>query len=85
MEFEDSLKKSLAVAMQRTESEMSNIKLTINDIYSEFQNKKLIDITEAIRQGTFGKYGTCYKLTTQVIGYWINQFFKEKNNNNLRL
>jgi hypothetical protein len=78
MEYDDSVKKSLAVAMQRTDSEISNIDLTIKDIYFEFKNKKIGDIIEAIRQGSLGKYGLTYKLNTQAVCYWINQYLKEK-------
>jgi hypothetical protein len=83
MECEDNLKKSLAVAMQRTDSEISNIDLTINDIFNEFKNKKIGDVIEAIRQGSLGKYGLTYKLNTQAICYWINQYLKEKYKTNL--
>lgn len=83
MECEDNLKKSLAVAMQRTDSEISNIDLTINDIFNEFKNKKICDVIEAIRQGSLGKYGLTYKLNTQAICYWINQYLKEKYKTNL--
>ena len=77
-----SLKPSLAIAMERTDCEIKNINAIIQDIFSEFSDKKLIDIKEAIRQGSFGKYGITYKLTTQVICFWINQYLKEKYKTN---
>lgn len=77
-----SLKPSLAIAMDRTDCEIKHIDIVIKDIFDEFANKKLIDIKEAIRQGSFGKYGITYKLTTQVICFWINQYLKEKYKSN---
>jgi hypothetical protein len=41
-------------------------------------NTKIGDIIEAIRQGSLGKYGLTYKLNTQAVCYWINQYLKEK-------
>ncbi len=82
-EKEFNLKKYLAIAMERTDCEIKNIDNIFSDISEEFNNKKVIDIKEAIRQGAFGKFGISYKLTTQVIGYWINQYLKEKYKTNL--
>jgi len=82
MVYEDSLKKSLAVAMQRTNTEIISFELTLKDILIEFNNKKIIDVIEAIRQGGLGRYGITYKLTTQIVCYWINQYLKEKYKTN---
>jgi hypothetical protein len=41
------------------------------DIKSEFGNKKIENVIEAIRLGSLGKFGVNYKLTTQVVCYWI--------------
>lgn len=76
------LKTQLALAMQKTDCEIKNIDWLISDIVSEFGNKKTIDILEAIKQGSIGKFGISFKLTTQVVGYWINQYLKEKYKTN---
>jgi len=76
------LKTQLALAMQKTDCEIKNIDWLIIDIVSEFGNKKTIDILEAIKQGSIGKFGISFKLTTQVVGYWINQYLKEKYKTN---
>jgi len=81
-EKEFNLKQSLAVAMERTDCEIKNINNLILDISEEFKSKKLVDIKEAIRQGAFGKFGITYKISTQVVGYWINQYLKEKYKTN---
>ena len=76
------LKTQLSLAMQKTDCEIKNIDWLISDIVSEFGNKKTIDILEAIKQGSIGKFGISFKLTTQVVGYWINQYLKEKYKTN---
>lgn len=81
-ERDTKLKIQLALAMQKTDCEIKNIDWLINDIVSEFGNKKTIDILEAIKQGSIGKFGISFKLTTQVVGYWINQYLKEKYKTN---
>lgn len=81
-EREFSLKQSLAVAMERTDCEIKNIDNVVFDVSEEFKNKKLVDVKEAIRQGAFGKFGITYKISTQVVGYWINQYLKEKYKTN---
>ena len=68
--------------MERTDCEIKNIDNLVLDISEEFKNKKLVDVKEAIRQGAFGKFGITYKISTQVIGYWINQYLKEKYKTN---
>ena len=81
-ERDTKLKTQLALAMQKTDCEIKNIDWLISDIISEFGNKKTIDILEAIKQGSIGKFGISFKLTTQVVGYWINQYLKEKYKTN---
>lgn len=68
--------------MERTDCEIKNIDNVVFDISEEFKNKKLVDVKEAIRQGAFGKFGITYKISTQVVGYWINQYLKEKYKTN---
>lgn len=74
--------KYLAVAVERTDCEIKNIDNLVLDILEEFKKENIIDIREAIRQGGFGKFGISYKITTQVVGYWINQYLNLKYKRN---
>lgn len=76
------LMKYLAVAVERTDCEIKNIDNLVLDILEEFKKENIIDIREAIRQGGFGKFGISYKITTQVVGYWINQYLNLKYKRN---
>jgi hypothetical protein len=73
------------LAMQKTDCEIKNIDWLISDMISEFGNNKAFDILEAIKKGSIGKYGISFKLTTQVVGYWITQYLKDKNTNRLKI
>jgi hypothetical protein len=79
------IKPSLVIAMQRLEMELNNIEETIEDIYSEFGYLNLTEIKNAIRNGSLGKYGRTFKLNTQEVCFWINQYVKEKNSKTLQL
>lgn len=68
--------------MERTDCEIKNIDNIYLDISEEFKHEKIIDVKEAIRQGCFGRFGISYKLTTQVVGYWINQYLNLKYKRN---
>jgi len=51
---------------------------TAQDIYKHFgYNEK---VQTAILNGSMGKYGVTYKLTTQVIGSWIYKSRERKRN-----
>ena len=66
----------IAVVMQRLDQVLPDPVQTVNDIYTMFGNDK--SVQEAILFGSFGKYGTTYKLTTQEIGKWIYTYKKPK-------
>lgn len=57
--------------------EIKNIDETIEDIFTEFGYLNLSDIKKALRNGSLGKYGRSYKLSTQELCYWIREFIKE--------
>jgi hypothetical protein len=73
---EDEIRQSLLVAIQRVELNFKNIDLTISEISKEFNYVLLKDVIEAIRLGSFGKYGITYKLTTQTVSFWIREYLK---------
>lgn len=72
------LKAMLLVASERLESNTPNVEKMYNDIKNEFSKKKIDDVIEAIRLGSLGKYGVNYKLTTQVVCYWIRCYTEPK-------
>lgn len=80
-----SIKASIAIAFERTQTEPYDITMMINDIVTEFPKLKAETIQSAIRKGSLGAYGLNYKVTTQVVCYWIREYVKEKNTNRLGL
>jgi len=74
---------SLLVAFERTMTEPYNIDNMVKDILSEFPKLKDDDLTLAIRNGSLGKYGKTFKLSTQEVCIWIREFLKEKNRVNI--
>ena len=71
------------MVMQRTEQKLSDVNATVDDIINIFgYNDK---IKQAILNGSVGKYGVTYKLTTQTIGSWIYQYLAPKKTNNDRI
>ena len=77
----EQVEKSILFAMDRLGCEELNIKTSAKDIVEEFINKDRNFIVEAIRKGSLGAYGINYKLTTQVIGYWVYQYLNDKKYN----
>jgi len=71
--------------MDRTQMELLNIQDTSDFIKDEFSFLSLNEIRKAIRNGSSGKYGRTYKLSTQEICFWIREFMKEKNNKSLKI
>ncbi len=65
--------------------ELLNIQDTSDFIKDEFSFLSLNEIRKAIRNGSSGKYGRTYKLSTQEICFWIREFMKEKNNKSLKI
>lgn len=74
---QSNLMKYIAVAFERTNTEVINIEKMSFDIISEFKNLSDLDFKKAIRNGGLGKYGRTYKLSTQEICIWIREYLKE--------
>lgn len=72
------LKTMLLIAAERLESDIPNVEKMFEDIKNEFGNRKIEVVIEAIRLGSLGKYGVNYKLTTQVVSYWIRCYTEPK-------
>jgi hypothetical protein len=79
------LQASILIAFERTMTEPYNIENMVKDIISEFPKVNPDDILKAIRNGSLGKYGKTYKLSTQEVCIWIREFLKEKNKINIAL
>jgi hypothetical protein len=72
------LKTMLLIASERLDSNIENVDKMFIDIKNEFGKRKIEDVIEAIRLGSLGKYGVNYKLTTQVVSYWIRCYTEPK-------
>jgi len=72
------LKAMLLIASERLDSNIENVDKMFIDIKNEFGKRKIEDVIEAIRLGSLGKYGVNYKLTTQVVSYWIRCYTEPK-------
>lgn len=83
MESEDEIKKSLALVMQRLDSQFLDINSTATDICNEFSFMSLKDIFESLRLGSLGKFGLSFKLNTQTVCFWIREFNKNKQKNKM--
>ncbi|HOD09935.1 MAG TPA: hypothetical protein PKH91_04245 [Flavobacterium sp.] len=68
----------LSIASERLDSEITNIDKMFEDIKKEFCKKNIDDVIEAVRLGSLGKYGVNYKLTTQVVCFWIRCYTEPK-------
>lgn len=51
----------------------------IRDIEKEFEELNTDDIIIALRNGGLAKYGVYYKLTDQVIFWWIRKYKENRN------
>jgi len=78
MESVDEIKKSLIMAIERTDLNLTSIENTAIDIFAEFKHISLFKIREAIRKGSLGEYGTSYRLNTQEICIWIRKHLEIK-------
>jgi predicted RNA binding protein with dsRBD fold (UPF0201 family) len=79
-ECEDNIKLSLVVIMDRLNMQFKDINETILDISTEFNYMSLKQIREALRNGSLGKYGRTYKLSTQEVCFWIREYLKANKN-----
>lgn len=73
------LMKYIAVAFERTNTEVVNIEKMSFDIISEFPELSDEDFKKSIRNGGLGKYGKTYKLSTQEICIWIREYKNENH------
>lgn len=71
---ENKLKISIAFAFERTRSDPFKIDAMVKDILEEFPKLTSDKITEAIRNGSLGKYGRTFRLSTQEVCYWIRKY-----------
>jgi hypothetical protein len=72
------LKTMLLIASERLDSNIENVDKMFIDIKNEFGKRKIEDVIEAIKLGSLGKYGVNYKLTTQVVCFWIRCYTEPK-------
>jgi hypothetical protein len=78
--LKQSISKSVVIACQRCDDASLDLESTANDISVEFKGKlKENDVIKAIRNGSMGKYGVNYKLTTQIISSWIYKYLKQNS------
>jgi len=68
----------LVVVMSRLKDTELDVPKTAKDIYDHFGYDN--NVQRAILNGSMGKYGVTYKLTTQVIGNWIYKSREKKIN-----
>lgn len=76
---QSNLMKYIAVAFERTNTEVVNIEKMSFDIISEFPELSDEDFKKSIRNGGLGKYGKTYKLSTQEICIWIREYKNENH------
>lgn len=72
------IKEYLALALERTQTEVFNLDKLIDDIVIEFPYLKDEDYMMALRFGSLGKYGRTYKFSTQEVCIWIREYIKGK-------
>lgn len=68
---------SLGFVMKRLDNTNLDVLSATEAIFETFPRMPLENIKLAIKNGSTGKYGRTYKLTTQEICYWIREFIKE--------
>lgn len=73
-----SLRNSINVAFERVGTEPYNIDNMINDVLTEFPRVSEDTFIKAIRNGSLGKYGKTYKLSTQDVCVWVREYRKSK-------
>jgi hypothetical protein len=71
--------------MDRTQMELLKIEDTSDFIKDEFSFLTLNDIRKALRNGSSGKYGRSYKLSTQEVCFWIREFIKENKSKQFKI
>ena len=75
---QSNFKAYLAVACQRTGTEINDFNSIIVDVCNEFPKLKDHELKQAMRNGGLGKYGKTYKMTTQDVCMWIRKYLEDK-------
>ena len=70
----NSLMQSIALVFERTSTDPRNIEGMVKDILKEFPDVTDDEITNSLRNGSLGRYGKTYKLSTQEICGWIREY-----------
>lgn len=60
--------------MQRVNHDFPEIDRTIEDVISEFSFMPIKDVRQALRNGSLGRYGLSYRLSTQEVCVWILKY-----------
>lgn len=74
------LKAYIGLSFERLALEPFNIDKMVNDVLNEFPKLTDDDFKKAIRNGSLGKYGRTFRLSTQEVCIWIRQYENEKPN-----
>lgn len=77
----NSLRQSIVLVFDRTNTSARNIDGIVIDILKEFPDITDDEITNALRNGSLGKYGKTYKLSTQEMCCWIRNYRDDKKIN----
>ena len=72
------LKAYIGLSFERLALEPFNIDKMVNDVLNEFPKLTDDDFKKAIRNGSLGKYGRTFKLSTQEVCIWVREYLKEK-------
>lgn len=67
----------MVLAFERTLTKIERLDDTVKDIVEEFKDVPTTVIVNALRKGSLGHYGQCYKLSTLQACIWIRQYLKE--------
>lgn len=77
---------SILLAFERTATKPERIEGLLRDVLNEFDYLPTEQITEAIKKGSLGYFGSCYKISTLQICLWIREFIKnERTFNGLKV
>ena len=77
----NSLQQSIVLVFDRTNTSARNIDGIVIDILKEFPDITDDEITNALRNGSLGKYGKTYKLSTQEMCCCIRNYRENKKIN----
>lgn len=75
----------MVLVFERTGFEPIDITSMMRDVFDEFPNISIEDTRTALRKGGLGHYGISYKISTQVICFWIREYLRNKKSKNLIL